>query len=113
MSGAACHTDPTKPSQSLIRTIVYPSIYNFKTKATEHGIREESNAVKAHGEIMKSKHKNFNIESSGVIISKEHPYMHATPDFLSSCDCCGLVCGEVKCPLVDSCDLDTYVARKN
>ena len=112
VSRAVYHSDVTKPSQPLIKIIVYPSLYNLKTKAIQHGVREESNAVKAYGEIMKSTHKKFTILYCGVIISKEHSYIHATLDFLSSCDCCGLECGYVKCPLVDSCDFDTYIARK-
>ena len=38
--------------------------------------------------------------------------MHATPDFLCSCDCCGLGCGEVKCPYcIEGLDFDAYVMK--
>ena len=38
--------------------------------------------------------------------------MHATPDFLCSCDCCGEGCGEIKCPLcLENCDFDAYVLK--
>ena len=47
---------------------------------------------------MKSIHKNFSVTRCGLFINKEHPFLHATPDFLTQCDCCGLGCGEVKNP---------------
>ena len=38
--------------------------------------------------------------------------MHATPDFLCSCDCCGEGCGEIKCPLcLENFDFDSYVLK--
>ena len=44
----------------------------------------------------------------------EYPWIHATSDFLVSCSCCGLGCGEVKCPLcIDRCDFDSYVLKTN
>ena len=40
--------------------------------------------------------------------------VHATPDFLTSCDCCGLGCGEVKCPIcIPDGDFDKYVQKKS
>ena len=49
---------------------------------------------------MKSIHKNFALTRCGLFINKEHLFLHATPDFLTQCDCCGLGCGEVKNPLI-------------
>ncbi|KAI8516431.1 hypothetical protein Bbelb_050120 [Branchiostoma belcheri] len=31
-------------------------------------------------------------------VHPEYPWLHATPDFVCSCECCGQGCGEVKCP---------------
>ena len=36
---AASHTDPSLPSQSLIKTICYPNLYKFTSKATLHGCK--------------------------------------------------------------------------
>ena len=48
------------------------------------------------------------------LYNKEHPFLHATPSFLCSCDCCGLGCGEVKCPFcIDSLDFESYVLKKS
>ena len=33
-----------------------------------------------------------------MIVDKEHPWLHATPDFMAFCSCFGDRCGEVKCP---------------
>ena len=42
---AVCHTDPAKPSQSLIKSICYPDVFNFSTKATRHGCQHEAFAI--------------------------------------------------------------------
>ena len=61
---------------------------------------------------MKKQHINFKIEKCGLMINEEYPCLHATPDFLCSCDCFGEGCGEVKCPLcIENCDFDIYVAK--
>ena len=58
-------------------------------------------------------HINFRVTKCGTIINKEYPFIHATPDFLCSCDCCGSGCGEVKCPyFIEGLDFDTYVLGK-
>ena len=41
-------------------------------------------------------------------------FLHATPDFLCKCDCCGQGCGEVKYPYcVDGIDFDSYMQKKS
>ena len=42
---AACHTDPAQPSQSLIKTICYPDVFNFPSAATRHGCKHEELAM--------------------------------------------------------------------
>ena len=47
-------------------------------------------------------------------VNKQYPFLHAIPDFLTSCDCCGLGCGEVKCPIcIQDGDFDKYVQEKS
>ena len=41
---------------------------------------------------------NFKVKECRMFVNQEYPWLHATPDFLCSCDCCGEVCGEIKCP---------------
>ena len=63
---------------------------------------------------MKEKHIIFQVTKYGTFINKQYPWLHATPDFLCRCDCCGDGCGEVKCPycLKDT-DLEQYINKYN
>ena len=44
---------------------------------------------------MSANQKDIVLEKCGVFIDKEHRWIHATPDFLCSCSCCGKGCGEL------------------
>ena len=115
VSGTAFHTNLAQPSQSLIKTICYPHLYKAQSsKAIRHGRRYEDYAIKAYETQMKATHVNFQLQRCGLFINKEHPFLHATPDFLMSCDCCGLGCGEVKCPLsLKNSNFEHYVSEKS
>ena len=80
----------------LIKTICYPNIFKFSNDATEHGCKQESTAINAYEKIMREKHKNFRIEKCRTFINKQHPWFHATQNFMCCCDCCGQGCEEVK-----------------
>ena len=41
---SACHTDPSNPSQSLIKTIAYPKAYKFSSESTLWGCLREKQA---------------------------------------------------------------------
>ena len=63
---------------------------------------------------MRKTHANFVVTKCGTIINKKYQFLHATPDFLCECDCCGQGCGEVKCPYcIDGVDFDSYVQKKS
>ena len=48
----------------------------------------------------------------GLFINKQYPWLHASPDYLCSCDCCEEGCGEVKCPYcIENCDFESYVLK--
>ena len=113
VSGAVACSNSSQPSQSLIKSICYPHLFNCSTKATEYGIKHENDAIKAYEKLMQQKHENFRITKCGVVVNKEHPCLHATPDFLVECDCCGEGCGEVKCPVsVVGSDFVEYASKK-
>lgn len=57
-------------------------------------------------------HCNLILTRCGLFINEKHPFLHATPDVLTSCDCCVLGCGEVKCHIWD-CDFEKYTLEKN
>ena len=46
----------------------------------------------------KRKHKNLNLEETGLVLLKDFPYIGASPDGLISCLCCGRGVLEIKCP---------------
>lgn len=114
VSGAVCRTNPAQPPQTLIKSICYPNLFKVNTKAVIHGCKHEADVIKAYGAEMVKSHVDFKLSQCGLVINQEYPWIHATPNFLVSCSCCGLGCGEVKCPLcIDSCDFDSYVLKKN
>lgn len=61
MSDAVAHLTPLQPSQSLIKSICYPSLFSATTNATANGIKYESEAVRAYAEEMKVKNINFKV----------------------------------------------------
>ena len=72
------------------------------------------NMLLRHVRHMKKNHVNFQVTRCGLFINKHYPFLHATPDFLTSCDCCGLGFGEVKCPIcILDCDFDKYIQKKS
>ena len=114
MSGAVCRTTPAQSSQKLIKSICYPNLFKVNTKAVIHRCKHEADVTKAYEVEMIKSHADFQLSQCGLVISREHPWIHATPDFLVSCSCCGLGCDEVKCPLcIDRCDFGSYVLKKN
>ena len=114
VSGAVSRTNPVQPSQTLIKSICYPHLFKVKSKAVIHGCKHEADAIRAYENQMKNDHVDFKITTCGILINQEHPFIHATPDFLTSCACCGLGCGEVKCPFcIEQCDFDSYVLKKS
>ena len=93
-SKAASHSNPALPSNSLIQSICYPELNKLNTDAIHHGCKHEQDVVNAYEKVMNEKHVNFRVVRCGLFINKQYPWLHAPPDFLCSCDCCG----EVKCP---------------
>ena len=109
---SVCHTNPAQPAQSIIKTICYPQIFKFTSAATEFGQKHEQMAITEFESKMALKHKNYTTTTCGMFINKEFPWLHATPDFLSSCDCCGSGCGEVKCPYsMEGVNFENYLSK--
>ena len=114
ISGAVFDTNLSLPSQSLIKTICYPTLYKLNTTAVKHGCKHEDAAIQAYETVMKKSQKLSGEEVWVVYQSVEYPFLHAITDFLTSCDCCGLGCGEVKCPLcIEDANFENYAALRN
>ena len=57
---------------------------------------------------------NFKVKECGMFVNQEYPWLHATPDFLCSCDCCGEGCGEIKCPYcLKDLDFQEYLTKQD
>jgi len=81
------HTNLSLPSQSLTKTICYPNLYKLNTNAIKRGHKHEDAAILAYETALKKSYTNFQLKKCGLLIN--HGNTH----------CCGLGCGEVKCPL--------------
>ncbi|PFX31462.1 hypothetical protein AWC38_SpisGene3676 [Stylophora pistillata] len=110
---AVAHSNPMQPSQSLIKSLCYPHLFKVTSKAITHGKKYEKSAVESYVFLMSQTHKDFQVKYCGMLVDKEHPWLHATPDFMASCSCCGDGCGEVKCPYgIENGDFETYISKK-
>ena len=106
------HTNLSKPSVSLMKSICYPESAKFYSKACEFGRRHEADALRMYNDSMKSTHTLFELKSCGLFLDVDNPYIGASPDGIISCSCCGKGVVEVKCPF--SCrDISFDLAVKN
>ena len=104
--GATSHTNPVQPSQSLIKSIWYSSLFKFCTKATDYGVKHGDQAIVAYESFIKLHHKYFDVSKCGTFINKQNQFLHATPDFLVSSCREGEGCGQIKCSYeIKDCDL--------
>ncbi|KAK4881993.1 hypothetical protein RN001_005312 [Aquatica leii] len=85
--GRICNRRETTSCHSFLKNLLYSSPY-LATDAILYGRTHEKIALEKYEEIMK-----VQVKSSGFFISKEYPYLGASPDGLINED--GLV--EVKC----------------
>ena len=92
------HTDPHKPSISLIKAICYPNSVRFITAATKHGCEHERTAINAYKLIAVGNHKSLIIEPAGLVLYSKKAFFGASPDSFLECECCGMGVLEVKCP---------------
>ena len=93
---SACHTNPEKPSSSLIMSICHPELAKFSTEATKWGCSHEKTARMHYIIFQKGRHKDFKLSESGFFINRPHGFIGATPDGLVNCSCCGEGVCEVK-----------------
>ena len=95
---SVCHRDTTKKSVSLIKQVCYPETFTFKTAATEWGINQEPAAILKYISSLSSSHESVSVSEAGFVINPLFPFMGASPDGFTQCDCCGKGVLEVKCP---------------
>lgn len=95
---STCHTDPSNPSQSLIKTIVYPEAYKFSSRATSWGCKHEKQARDFYSKRMMENHRGFTVSDSGLSLNPKWPHLGASPDGVVNCCCCSKGVVEIKCP---------------
>ena len=95
--GAICHTSINKPSKSLVEQVLQQGRLP-KSAALTWGIEKESIARREYEKLMKPSHSSFTVETTGLHICPNYPYLGASPDGLISCTCCGRGILEIKCP---------------
>ena len=95
---SACHTDPSHPSQSLIKAIAYPEAYNFISKATSWGCQHEKHTHEFYSEQMRRGHCGFAVHECCLFLNPKWPYLGASPDGIVTCRCCSKGVVEIKCP---------------
>jgi len=93
-----CFTKTCSSSISLLRTICYPLENTFKNQATVWGTTHENEAKAFYSEKLKNDHIHFSVVNSGLIINPCFPFIGASPDGITNCDCCGTGVLEIKCP---------------
>ena len=92
---SACHTDPRQPSQSLIKTVCYPSLFKFSTEATKWGCDHEQVALDEYQMLYQQQHTDCDFSEAGLTIDVDNPHIGASPDGFVSCSCCGHGCVEI------------------
>ena len=77
---AACTTDISKPSKSLIKHICYPEAYKFYSAATSWGCKHEKRARHVYANKMSDSHEKFLVSDSGLHVNPKWPHLGASPD---------------------------------
>ena len=66
--------------------------------AIKWGIDNEDKAREACVMKMSSSHNEFTCSPAGLVITPQYPYLGASPDGFTQCECCGDGIIEIKCP---------------
>ncbi|XP_070200906.1 uncharacterized protein [Littorina saxatilis] len=94
----ALHTNPAKPSMSLISLVCRPKGPRKETASMQWGIEKEHIALSEYEEMASKQHKHFQMDKCGLFIHAQFPFLGTSPDGVRYCSCCGRGCVEVKCP---------------
>lgn len=97
---AVCSNDPAYPSMSLIMSICYPELSQFRSSATTWGCEHESEARAKYKTLYDPLHQQLSISDCGLFLHPDYPFIGASPDRLVSCSCCGEGICEVKVHMI-------------
>ena len=123
------------PARSVVTRICSDKKKTINAAAINHGRKHEIDALELYKKVSANPdffsgnlsvsldivHKNFELQSIGLVISDKTPWLAASPDGCVFCTCCGFGVVEVKCPysmkdkpLIDEIKAGNfYVGRKS
>ena len=86
----------SKPAKSTIESIM--QYKTAKGKEINYGKKMEETAFKCYVNELSKKHEALRVETTGLHINHEFPFLGASPDGIVTCDCCEKRLLEIKCP---------------
>ena len=89
--------DDDDPS-ALVKCVMSYTDTDISNYAVKHGVAMEPHAKNMFVRLMKRSHKGFSARDCGLVLYKPKQYIAATPDLVSTCQCCGTGVCEIKCP---------------
>ena len=95
------HTDIQNPSKSLLKSICFPDKKELRVPAVLWGKEHEKDALKDYEQTMKTmvpQHINWSCQKAGLLVDTDLPFIGASADGVTLCDCHGKRVIEVKCP---------------
>ena len=104
--------DLKHPASSTVKSIMQYNNVNITTQGMKYGKESEPKAFKQFHEDMEVKHTNFTVENTGLHVNEKFPYIGASPDGLTNCDCHGKGVLEIKCPFTFKKGLSGYKDSK-
>uniref|UniRef100_A0A1X7T8P7 YqaJ viral recombinase domain-containing protein n=1 Tax=Amphimedon queenslandica TaxID=400682 RepID=A0A1X7T8P7_AMPQE len=88
----------SKYPTSIVKGIMQYYAPNDFVPSLQWGRQHEDDARQQYITVLQQQHRNLQTSSSGLIIDPAIPFMGASPDGFSTCDCCGERTIEIKCP---------------
>ncbi len=82
---AAVCTDITQPAKSHVNANCYPETTKYFSKATCYGCEHEQITYDAYKKKAISKHLNFSLSKSGLVLDPNYPFLGASPDGTIKC----------------------------
>jgi hypothetical protein len=90
--------DSTNPKNLVLRIIGNKS-YDLSSKSeVKWGLNNEEKARNEFIDCMRSDHPDLQVAGSGLLVSKEYPFLGASADGIVTCGCCPKRVLEIKCP---------------
>lgn len=89
----------------------YPKAHS---PAIHWGIYNEPHAIAGFKKAQRGFHKHMNVDTCGVFVCTQYPFIAASPDAIVTCDCCGVRPLEVKNPFkYRHMSIRNYAAQKD